>query len=100
MPIIANKNNIPFGYFKKLNTIFQDQMFNHKTFLKIDPHTCNHLPKLVCTILMFGYQVMFNGGHLYPIYIVLYRHIEISQTIVLTMLLIVLISLFPKGALT
>ncbi len=99
MLITANKNNIPFGYFKKLNTNFQDQMFNHRTFLKIDPHTGNHLLKLVCTILMFGYQVMFNGGHLYPIYIVLYCHVEISQTIVLTMLLIVLTSLFLEGAL-
>jgi hypothetical protein len=88
MLITANKNNIPFGYLKELNTNFQNQTFNHRTFLKIDPLTCDHLPKLVCIILMFGYEVMFNGGHHYPIYIVLHCHIETSQTIGLTMLLV------------
>jgi hypothetical protein len=27
---------------------------------------CNHSPRLVCTIRVFGHWVMFGGGHVYP----------------------------------
>jgi hypothetical protein len=66
MLITTHKNNIPFEYTKTINTISQDQLFGHNTFLNIDSHACNHSPTLVYTSLMFASQVMFNGGHIYP----------------------------------
>jgi hypothetical protein len=61
-PITTHKNNIPFEYLKKPNTISQDWTFEHKTFLNIDSHTCNHSSMLICTRLTFNYQMMFNEG--------------------------------------
>jgi hypothetical protein len=66
MPITTHKNTIPFEYFKTINTISQDLLFGHNTFLNIDSHACNNSPPLVYTSLMFAYQVMFNGEHVYP----------------------------------
>jgi hypothetical protein len=66
MPITTHKNNIPFEYPKTINTISQDWLFGHNTFLNIDSHAYNHSPTLVYTSLMFPYQGMFNGRHVYP----------------------------------
>jgi hypothetical protein len=64
-PITTLKNNVPFEYLKKPNTISQDWKFEHKTFfLNIDSHTCNHSSMVICTRLTFNYRMMFNEGHL------------------------------------
>lgn len=66
-PITTHKNSIPFEYLKKPNTISQDWKFEHKTFLNIDSHTCNHSSMLRSTRQTFNYRMMFNERHLdYP----------------------------------
>jgi len=52
MPITTHKNNIPFEYPKTINTISQDWLFGHNTFLNIDSRACNHSPTLVYTSLL------------------------------------------------
>jgi hypothetical protein len=64
-PITTHKNNIPFGYLKKLNIYFETKCSVILPFLNIDLHACDHSPTLVCTKLMFDYHVMFNGGQFY-----------------------------------